>query len=111
MDELKRGKKRCIMLTLLVFGLLILLHTLLSEYADVMYGLITTIAGIAVIEAITCFEDGKSIGKGIIVVALELLIIWGMGVKFFNISGAFGSFCGGVFVQCLYLYWRTNGKK
>lgn len=93
---------------MLAFVTLFLQFKGLFEYVDTVRNFITTIAGMAVIEAINCFEKGKSIVKGISVVVVVLLIVGVCAAKFFNISGDYWIFYGGILAQCAYAYWRTK---
>ena len=85
----------------------VLQYTVFSDYAATTNSLVTTLAGMAVVEAVTCFEDGTSIGIGIIVVALVLFILEGPAFFLYSqLAGALVCFIICILFQMWYFYWR-----
>ena len=108
MSDKDKGKIGLRVLIVLMIIVDVLQYTVLdSDYVATTNSLVTTLAGMAVVEAVTCFEDGTSIGIGIIVVALVLFILEGTAFFLYSqLAGALVCFIICILFQMWYFYWR-----
>ncbi|MBE6085709.1 MAG: hypothetical protein E7203_09725 [Selenomonas ruminantium] len=109
MSNLQKSKLGCIVLIILMVVAVLLQYTVWSEYADTLNWVVSTLAGMAVVSAIHSFEEGNSIGKGIIVVALVLFIFAGLIYMFAsNLAVSFLITAGGIVMQCVYAWGQKQ---
>ena len=112
MENLKKGEWSCIIIMVLMMITIFLQWIGPEMVKGLGYPLVTTMAGMALVEAVNCLEDGASIGKGVIVVIIILALICGVASIYnANIANKLIEITACIVVQLLYLFLRTGKSK
>lgn len=87
----------------------LLQYTVWPEEAGALGVLVSTLAGMAVVDAINSFEDGNSIGKAVFVVALGLLLFGGLLAMFSGeMAKSFGITAICLVIQGIYVWLQKK---
>ena len=109
MNKLQKSMWGCIGLIILMAVIVGLRYIVWPEHADTLSMLVSTLAGMAIVDAINSFEGGSSVGKAVFVVALVLLFLVGVLYMFSgSLAKSFGITAICLVIQGIYVWLQKK---